>query len=348
MSWQCRNWRDDLRKGLRPIRDLATWIRRAEGEKPRNDDQLEGFLIRLLKDLKKPRNRKKGRGPFADRWPREVVIQALENLISKLEAFRLRADADLAALLQTEMEGLLERYEELKRSSGKLDFVDLLIQARKLIHDNDSIRWYFQKRFTHIFVDEFQDTDPLQAEILLLLSADDPEQRDWLDVRPVPGKLFLVGDPKQSIYRFRRADVLLYQTVKRALLERGVVLVHLRRSFRSVRPIQQIVNAAFEAEMGGDAQSGQPEYVSLEEFRPAPDDQPSIVVLPVPRPYGLDAVANYAIDACLPDTVAAFLDWLLKESRWTVCDPVNPDQRLALAPGHVCLLFRRFVSWAQT
>ncbi len=345
MSWECRNWRDDLRKGLRPIRDFSTWIRRAEREKTRNNDQVEGFLVQLLKDLRNPRNRKKGMGFFADQWSREVVIQARENLISQLREFKLKADADLAALLQVEMKGLLEHYEELKRSCGKLDFVDLLIQTRKLIHDNDSIRWYFQKRFTHILVDEFQDTDPLQAEILLLLSADDPEQRNWLDIRPVPGKLFLVGDPKQSIYRFRRADVFLYKTIKRVLLKRGVNLVHLRQNFRSVRPIQQAINIAFEAEMEGDARSGQPEYVSLEEFRPAPDDQPSIVVLPVPRPYGVDAVANYAIDACLPDTVAAFLDWLLKESRWTVCDPANPDHRLVIAPGHICLLFRRFVSW---
>jgi len=58
-----------------------------------------------------------------------------------------------------------------------------------------------------IFVDEFQDTDPLQAEILLLLSSASPAESDWQKVRPGPGKLFIVGDPKQSIYRFRRADV---------------------------------------------------------------------------------------------------------------------------------------------
>jgi hypothetical protein len=54
-------------------------------------------------------------------------------------------------------------------------------------------------------VDRFQDTDPLQAEILMLLAADDPSVTDWRKVRPAPGKLFIVGDPKQSIYRFRRA-----------------------------------------------------------------------------------------------------------------------------------------------
>ena len=70
-----------------------------------------------------------------------------------------------------------------------------------------------------IFVDEFQDTDPLQAEILLLLAAAIRE-RDWRKVRS-PGKLFVVGDPKQSIYRFRRADAQLFHRICRELAEAG-------------------------------------------------------------------------------------------------------------------------------
>ena len=76
-------------------------------------------------------------------------------------------------------------------------------------------------------MDEFQDTDPLQAEILILLSADDPAESDWLKVTPVSGKLFVVGDPKQSIYKFRRADVVLYENVCAALCSRGVARIHL-------------------------------------------------------------------------------------------------------------------------
>jgi ATP-dependent exoDNAse (exonuclease V) beta subunit len=73
------------------------------------------------------------------------------------------------------------------------------------------VRKHFQERFTHLFVDEFQDTDPLQAEILVLLSASDAAANNWRSVTPVPGKLFIVGDPKQAIYRFRRADVGTYE-----------------------------------------------------------------------------------------------------------------------------------------
>ena len=83
------------------------------------------------------------------------------------------------------------------------------------------MRGDFQQRFTHIFVDEFQDTDPLQAEILLLLAADDPG-RDRLAPRAaVARQAFIVGDPKQSIYRFRRADVAHLRDVCRRLEARG-------------------------------------------------------------------------------------------------------------------------------
>src|SRR4029078_9517679 len=97
------------------------------------------------------------------------------------------ADADLAALLHEELAGALTRYEELKRRAGALDFVDLLLRARDLLVGHPKVRRAFQSLFTHLFGEEFQDTDPLQAEILLLLAADDPAECDWRRVTPVPG-----------------------------------------------------------------------------------------------------------------------------------------------------------------
>ena len=125
--------------------------------------------------------------------------------------------------MQSELLETTQAYEDLKKRSGKLDFLDLLIRTRDMIRDHDAVRADFQERFTHIFVDEFQDTDPLQAEILLLLAASDRGTCRWRDVTPVPGKLFIVGDPKQSIYRFRRADVGTYLQVKELLSKEGVI-----------------------------------------------------------------------------------------------------------------------------
>ena len=163
------------------------------------------------------------------------------------------------------MQDLVGRYKDLKARCGKLDFVDLLLRACELLKSNSEVRLYFQQRFSHIFVDEFQDTDPLQAAILVLLAADDPATTDWLRVKPIAGKLFLVGDPKQSIYKFRRADVTLYQHVCRTFEACGVKRIALTKSYRSVRGIQQFVNAAFAPEMTGDIAAAQADYSAMDE-----------------------------------------------------------------------------------
>src|SRR5207248_8956092 len=137
------------------------------------------------------------------------------------------------------------------------------------------VRRAFQERFTHLFVDEFQDTDPLQAEILLLLSAADPSVSRWKDVTPAPGKLFIVGDPKQAIYRFRRADVETYREVCELLVSRGARRAFLHTSFRATPAIQGAVNAAFAPLMTGDRGTLQADYVALTPYRPDLPGQPA-------------------------------------------------------------------------
>ncbi len=94
-------------------------------------------------------------------------------------------------------------YEARRQELGRLNYQDLLLKSAALLRGQPHVRRYFQERFTHLLVDEFQDTDPIQAEVMLLLTADDPEETDWRACVPRDGALFVVGDPKQSIYRFR-------------------------------------------------------------------------------------------------------------------------------------------------
>ena len=342
---RCAKRNDNLVKSLRPAQALVTWIERAESARARDYDSLESLLIRLRGDIKK--NSQKGSGFFAEGVPREQVVEARQHLLDQLEAFQQAADADLAALLRGEMWDLVVRYDSLKRRAGKLDFVDLLLLARDLVRDKPDVRRYLQDRFSHIFIDEFQDTDPLQAEILLLLAADDPKQSDWRNVAPKPGKLFVVGDPKQSVYKFRRADVVLYREIRDALEQRGVGIVQLTTSFRAVRPIQQLVNAAFDSEMQDDAEAGQAAYAPLHGETPAIAGQPSIIALPAPRPYGSMRISGQAIDACLPETIVAFCEWLVRESGWNVRDPEDPATLVPLRERHICLLFRRFTNYGK-
>src|SRR5712692_5692600 len=169
------------------------------------------------------------------------------------------------------------------------------------------------------------------------------ESNDWRKVKPVAGKLFIVGDPKQAIYRFRRADVGTYEEVKHLLLKNGAELLQLTTSFRSLPSIQAMINRAFKPHMDGDAEKLQATYVPLSPFRDEYGEQPTVVVLPVPRPYR-QKFSMQAVDESLPDAIAAFIAWLIEKSGWTVPKRGRPGERTAISPNDVCLLFRRFIS----
>lgn len=317
-------------------------------EEPRDDDALEAALVELARHDAITRARVGSGRLYGTSVERVAVRAAHEALRLAIDGFAARSGADLAACLHQELQPCLARYEALKRERGALDFVDLLVRARDLLATNAPVRVDFQRRFARIFVDEFQDTDPIQAEILLLLSADDPEATDWRQVRPVPGTLFIVGDPKQAIYRFRRADVGTYWAVKRQLLAQSATrCCHLRACFRLLPSLQHAVNAAFGAVMTGQQAEEQAEYVALEPVRTEATTQPSLVALSVPRPYATRNVSGRAIEECLPDTVGAFVAWLVQESGWTVAETGADgiEHQVPVQARHVALLFRRFVSW---
>jgi ATP-dependent helicase/nuclease subunit A len=337
---------DNLFVDTEPVRRLSRDLRRMTTPSSEEDlDELESLLVDLRKnrDVKRAR---KGSGPtYAKGVTRAQVLEARDRLLEALDEFQFRADADLSALLHGELMACVDLYEASKAREGALDFLDLLVRARDLLTHNAEVRRHFQGRFRRLFIDEFQDTDPLQAELLLLLAADDPSETRWQQVTPVSGKLFIVGDAKQSIYRFRRADVNVYRRVCDMLVERGATRVELRKSFRSVPNIQRFVNAAFEPLMDGDLDTHQAAYVALEPSRADHQGQPSVVVLPVPEPYGQRFIAAREIEKCLPDAVGAYVDWLVKKSGWTVTERHAPDRRVALEARHICMLFRRFVSY---
>ena len=362
---------DGLFLDTEPARSVARSIRESDDVRSRRDyDFVEAQLVELAAHRRFARPRKGFGADYGEELPRAHVLEQHEGVVAVLERFRAVADADLAALLREELRVPIEGYGQAKTEAGRLDFVDLLLRARDLIRGHDDVRAAAQRRYARVFVDEFQDTDPLQAEILLLLAAEDPSERDWREVVPAAGKLFIVGDPKQSIYRFRRADVGVYRQVTVQLARHGVAHVALTTSFRAVPAIQRFVNHAFAPlmgdgrrdEAGGDADGGGaqgagrlPGYVPLAAHRDDDPTQPAVVALPVPRPYGpWGRPTGRAIEASLPDAVAAFVAWLVGESGWTVTErqarPASGGYETVPVPveaRHVALLFRRFYAWGR-
>jgi ATP-dependent helicase/nuclease subunit A len=345
--------KDPLYLDTNSARMAARTIR--QGLVARDDlDGLEGLLVDLHHDRTFARPRKGSSAAYSRRHTRAAVWERRQSLYAELGDFERRANADLAAALQADLHDSVGRYEALKAAEGALDFVDLLLQTRTLLRDNPEVRRTFRERLTHIFVDEFQDTDPLQAEILVLLSGHPDAGRDgpvaWRDVRPRPGSLFIVGDPKQSIYRFRRADIGTYRDVCDWLEQHGAVAVRLTTSFRATPRIQRLVNAAFAPLMTDNPETHEPGYVPLTGSRGDEPRQPAVVVLPVPEPYGVRGITKAAVEKSLPDAVGAFLTWLFDQSRWTVEErsrTTGAYERVPVRPRHVCLLFRRFTSFTD-
>jgi len=155
------------------------------------------------------------------------------------------------------------RYDQRKTELGKLNFQDLLMKTAALLKDKPHIRKYFQNRYSHVLVDEFQDTDPIQAEMMMYLTADDPKETNWRKCRPRAGSLFVVGDPKQSIYRFRRADIVTYNIVKDIIVNSGGEVVSLTASFRTMPNVVNWVNNTFEKVFPTDSDKYAPQKKAL-------------------------------------------------------------------------------------
>lgn len=181
------------------------------------------------------------------------------------------------ALILRFLEPAVSEYAHHRRVEGRLTFEDLLLAARDLLRDHPGVRHYFQKRFTHLLVDEFQDTDPLQAEVMFYLTGENLEERNWRETRPRPGSLFVVGDPKQSIYRFRRADITTYLQVRERIERAGGEVLQLSTNFRSFDSICDWVNRNFAAMFSGiDVEQGrQAAHVELSASRTGEPSKPN-------------------------------------------------------------------------
>ncbi len=136
-------------------------------------------------------------------------------------------------------------HNRLRRDNRVLNFGDLLMKTAALLRNHPWVRTELSERYCRILVDEVQDTDPIQAEILFLLAGENSEEPDWRKSRPRPGSLFIVGDPKQSIYRFTRADIATYSLIKRLIEQNGGETLSLSVNFRSQPDVIGWVNRIF-------------------------------------------------------------------------------------------------------
>lgn len=166
---------------------------------------------------------------------------------AKLFADSIGAIADtLLASFFGETDELIAAFDNFKRNAAVLDFDDILIRTRELLRARAEVREEVAARYLHILVDEYQDTDPIQSEILFLISSEPGSSETWDGHSLRPGALFMVGDPKQAIYRFRRADLKSYLRARSAIEAQfpGNVLP-ISANFRSGKSILEHVDRVF-------------------------------------------------------------------------------------------------------
>jgi len=212
------------------------------------------------------------------------------------------------------------RYAAAKRRAGMLDFVDLLVGARDLLRDNKAVRRRVADEIRQMLIDEFQDTDSLQRELLYLAV-------DCTGSAPPPGRLFFVGDAKQSIYRFRGAEVDVFARAREAIADENRSV--LDRSFRTHRPGVALVNAIFEPLLGR-------EYEPLVAHRAEQPDAPAGEILLAECGIKPSAGDRFrAAAAAIAERIAEMVErgerrvWDSSAGRWR---PVRPGDIAILLP----------------
>lgn len=185
---------------------------------------------------------------------RDVARQKIERVKSLIEEFQVSTfhpflEAWRANLYGICIPALMEvraQFRAERERRGILSPDDLVRRAVEMLRDSGHVREQLQDKFRKLFVDEFQDTDPLQAALVFFLAASGQrDEQDWTKLPPRPGALFIVGDPKQSIYRFRRADIKTYNLVRDLVVSAGGKVLNLTTSFRSVPSLCEFSNTVF-------------------------------------------------------------------------------------------------------
>ena len=283
-------------------------------------------------------------------WRSVEALERMRKLQTRardlLARFHSNLNDDALHRLSVALASFVKSAAAERRRAGKLNFDDLLIEARALVVRDAGARAALRERFRFLLVDEFQDTDPLQAEMVFLLAAHDPATasdigpRSWQRVTLQPGKLFIVGDPKQSIYRFRRADIDTYLRAKEVFHHQPAGrarIASVSQNFRSRPQITDWVNATFATVLkpSGQFPGAQPEYQPIHPFRAAAGEPR--VVLMYPESYLEDTRLQGLRQAEAHASARLILD-LIGNPRWQISKEDDDAGERSITPRDICVL----------
>jgi ATP-dependent helicase/nuclease subunit A len=224
--------------------------------------------------------------------------------------------------------------------SGWIAFDGLLARAKTLLRDHPAVRARIKQTYRAILVDEFQDTDPVQYEIILYLGErEGSHQTAWQDVDLEPGKLFIVGDPKQSIYAFRRADIEAFERVVEKIRASGGGVYSLVTNFRSDGSVLDVINNVFDR-LFQPSEHIQPANERLA-ARPQRRPEVSVSGTQLRLVTSGEDDEEFDVQAATRAEAEALARWL-KEELLVGTTVTDRDRREGpLQPGHIALIFRK-------
>lgn len=237
----------------------------------------------------------------------------------------------------------VERVRQGFSAKGWIRFDGLLIRVRDLLRDHPMVREQLKGTYAAIMVDEFQDTDPVQYEILLYLGERPNEcGRFWRDIQLMPGKLFIVGDPKQSIYAFRRADIEAFDQVVDKVTHDGGIVCTLLTNFRSDGAILEAVNAVFDRLFIPQVNVQPPNVpLAVGRMREAGSGSTGMEICVMANPQGGDEWDAERATRVEAEWLAGWIEeQLLPGSQWIM----EKGVRTSLRPGHIAVLLRKFTN----
>ncbi|MEN2980233.1 double-strand break repair helicase AddA [Tistrella bauzanensis] len=248
--------KDDVARGRR----LAAWLAASEAERVARFEDRVGATMTAKNE---PRARLMVKAAIEAAPAAFAALRAEQDRMVELEDQR-RSAATVAASVALIRVGarLAALYDDLKRRRARLDFDDLILGAGRLLNTPGIAPWVLYKLdggVMHLLLDEAQDTSPEQWTVVERLTEEffvgDGNPHDQAghdaDGLPLARTVFAVGDPKQSIYRFQRADpegfrrMQAFFQARVSAAERGWSVVALRQSFRSVAAVLAAVDAVF-------------------------------------------------------------------------------------------------------
>ena len=331
---------------LAKLREIGNAARRLENASGRGDEAVR-ILFGPLPSFKAGNHGKKGN------WPASCPIEEARGKVSDLGDAVHEIKGQIAGTVLDRLARVLgalalEAAQD-RRQRGVLEFHDLLVLARELLRHPQhgaAVRSALAERYQRLLLDEFQDTDPIQADLAKLIATppDGPARRS--PSPDEPGRLFYVGDPKQSIYRFRRADIAVFAETGQA---GTVVRKSLTRNFRTVEPVIAWINGLFSKLMAPPDPGEhlvQPVYQALDPVRGDPPTGPPVAVLDAEHPRGTrtgslrEAEAGEVAKAVL---TAISQGWSVGNGK----DGSGRDRWRKAELGDICILLPTRTSLAQ-